>query len=1721
MAESGRVAGSAPANPDPESGRSRAESDSGLCKPTLVGFHAEGSQFCKDTVGYEEGNFKAVAQSDEDREHLPFVVVAASVETCTEKEDTSKELDFSKIAERNNQEEEEEANKLQEEANDAQSDKDHEPLSFGDAAVSGQTCTEKEDTSKELDCSKIVETNTQEEEEEADKLQEEANGQPPPEDQENIKLENLDREIENAHVKEEKYQDIVTLEQEKKRINYLKEECITDEENPDKSNAFSPETHEPAEKTQEEEDTMQKESPTSDTQKTVHETPDIHMTPSTRDENHEISLVELQATYRRTEEDESTSYSQLKEEDESSRDQEDSSTVSKEIGGNTDRATQSKTCPEDKLCSQEISKDNNEPDVQEDKTVLPREQLIFDKNQEIITSADVELQKEGTTDAEKYETSSPIQSTEEKCLLSEHQENEKLAVTAKIIQEKDQSHRDMELYEDSHAKKCDTLCVPDSQAERTSEKIGSEYEPSPTDPQEYDSLATTESSEREELNQGAPKSSTEESEHIADNEDENLKAVTQSDERDGQKLHNHHEPLSFEVNAVGNEEMGGSSSSQEISDDSSCLILSESGNNVYLKNHTEDISEKEASTKVHEVASTSEVTEEMLQDKENREKGQEEEETPQECEPTPNTAKEIPIAQIEESVSKQSRNTPDRMDSEESVKVTSLEMVGDDIKKSTEIPLGGPGLSHEAVSGVKQHTQVELGEARGQESRDEVDGIGTTTADSETSEDGGHELESCSVMKEQSIENTKKQKIEETELPEPYPVSNSLFENKEIRKTTDEVPSMNNHLPDDTDVSAEQTTSEEIDEELVASKETNKSSASDDISSAEISDEAKDIKMASANLLSTNVLDTANAKEESSNSVVLMSLGEAFRQEGHGKEQTQEFKLISSEKTKQNIISNEDNESNSKFLEYHDETVDLSEEIDTEGYRDKGQNKSPTAELPPDGTTAAEVSNNFEKSYDSLIEVPKDEDTKDKLFQDIPSFTIAMEVGEATPDNRKEKQEMGIVRSILYNETTAGNVSLQTVEEFDNKSVTSSGKTESNEDRHGSISQEVHVLTASEVSNVMACNKDGIQLLDASILVFNKQTKKADSQEKTMREKQPELPPCKQLSGAEKFTTGEREVMKTTEDKSHDLANFETLQNDKDEGMDVSYLPVSQYLINRIMREEDEKTQIVVQEGIEDGHEGVDIMTKELDISSDKHERLEEFVSQNIDREPKSKVSSLPAMEISVEDTKKEVFWSENLIDTVPKDDEKRATTEKNKTQSELKNGEFMGLGPKTHEKSDGLVEVMEQRITLNDNKVLTKKPDSPTVAEIDSNMIPEEKCPKHVEAIEKQSNIQMLEEMEQKIILNDNKALTKNPDSPSVAEVDGNKIPQEENCPKYVEARGIQLNIQMLEEAIIEEHPPETMVTTEMKSFIGIHENLLKTQEPPRPILEVNQVLGDSLEFAADIKEVKIIENKHDGISDVQVEGSIGKTKLSHLGEAHPSDSEKDPINRNNQIAKSILEEKALATNRDELNKEVTDMQVGLDETKNFNGTDETPLKIQEPSTPVREVNQVVQDALDFAPAEKEIKAQTDDKTDGIGDAQMDSTVEEPNRRAKLSDKKHPSESEEDSIDDHIQIAEGTLEEKNLTINRDGLDKEPIHMQRDEDTGDEEVEKDVEEYEVDKSGADAPMTVETWDEEPKTAHKKPHNILSGVKSKVKHSIAKVKKAITGKSSHSKTAPTK
>lgn len=76
-------------------------------------------------------------------------------------------------------------------------------------------------------------------------------------------------------------------------------------------------------------------------------------------------------------------------------------------------------------------------------------------------------------------------------------------------------------------------------------------------------------------------------------------------------------------------------------------------------------------------------------------------------------------------------------------------------------------------------------------------------------------------------------------------------------------------------------------------------------------------------------------------------------------------------------------------------------------------------------------------------------------------------------------------------------------------------------------------------------------------------------------------------------------------------------------------------------------------------------------------------------------------------------------------------------------------------------------------------------------------------------------------------------------------------------------------------------------------------------------------------------------------------------------------------------------------------------------------------------------------------------------------------------------------------------------------------------DVKDEKEEEEEDEHNPEESGQNSTINVEARDAELKPTPKKSHGLFSGVGSKVKHSIAKVKKAITGKSSHSKIVSAK
>ncbi|XVF60236.1 hypothetical protein PTKIN_Ptkin08bG0028500 [Pterospermum kingtungense] len=101
-------------------------------------------------------------------------------------------------------------------------------------------------------------------------------------------------------------------------------------------------------------------------------------------------------------------------------------------------------------------------------------------------------------------------------------------------------------------------------------------------------------------------------------------------------------------------------------------------------------------------------------------------------------------------------------------------------------------------------------------------------------------------------------------------------------------------------------------------------------------------------------------------------------------------------------------------------------------------------------------------------------------------------------------------------------------------------------------------------------------------------------------------------------------------------------------------------------------------------------------------------------------------------------------------------------------------------------------------------------------------------------------------------------------------------------------------------------------------------------------------------------------------------------------------------------------------------------------------------------------------------------------------------------------------STDEKMQVAERVID---LTVNKE--EAETIETKEAKPDEEKNGEEGVEHNKTD-TGSESAVMVEAPRDTDTKSHKKSHNILSGVGSKVKHSISKVKKAITGKSSQPK-----
>ncbi|KAF5790723.1 hypothetical protein HanRHA438_Chr09g0398181 [Helianthus annuus] len=182
--------------------------------------------------------------------------------------------------------------------------------------------------------------------------------------------------------------------------------------------------------------------------------------------------------------------------------------------------------------------------------------------------------------------------------------------------------------------------------------------------------------------------------------------------------------------------------------------------------------------------------------------------------------------------------------------------------------------------------------------------------------------------------------------------------------------------------------------------------------------------------------------------------------------------------------------------------------------------------------------------------------------------------------------------------------------------------------------------------------------------------------------------------------------------------------------------------------------------------------------------------------------------------------------------------------------------------------------------------------------------------------------------------------------------------------------------------------------------------------------------------------------------------------------------------------------------------------------------------------------ETLDTAAAEDLTISQKYVPDDLINISQTHPEVQNREVPACTVDKQSPKESTEvkiltekmDTSDEQAEPVAKSLvpEAGNLKVNTtvsvdqkeksESVEKEESGVKTDEE---DEEEEDHEEDEKTGSCSDAPVMVEASQDMEVKAHKKSHNILSGVGSKVKHSIAKVKKAITGKSSPTKSTSPK
>ncbi|XP_062010183.1 uncharacterized protein LOC133726613 isoform X3 [Rosa rugosa] len=255
--------------------------------------------------------------------------------------------------------------------------------------------------------------------------------------------------------------------------------------------------------------------------------------------------------------------------------------------------------------------------------------------------------------------------------------------------------------------------------------------------------------------------------------------------------------------------------------------------------------------------------------------------------------------------------------------------------------------------------------------------------------------------------------------------------------------------------------------------------------------------------------------------------------------------------------------------------------------------------------------------------------------------------------------------------------------------------------------------------------------------------------------------------------------------------------------------------------------------------------------------------------------------------------------------------------------------------------------------------------------------------------------------------------------------------------------------------------------------------------------------------KQVKPDDKSSMDHSQYEAEGRIQETAI-HLGLENQGD-EINCENRTREVTYPVEKDSSVEVFQGVLGVEETD-----ETTQNTKQLEKESHATDIPSSKDDALNFLQDPKLeDSTPSNDTLVArETKEETSGI------ETADPTSAQIPLSERLM-----DESTKERMKVVTHLTEEKEPTVGKElQADKEEEEEHENVEEAKTDEEKEDTEHKRAYQGYDEPVIVEaSRDTEVKVSPKKSHNILSGMGSKVKHSISKVKKAIIGKSSNSKT----